>query len=133
MTTREEFLALRPPEEEVEIPDRDLKFRVRGLTAGERDDYEQSLVEIDRKTGQTRVKQNNPNVRASLLVRTLVDDTGARLFQDHEVVKVSSVDAAVVDVLWKAARRLSGMRIVEEEEDEGSTFDSAQDGASGSG
>lgn len=125
MTTREEFLALRPPVEVVEIPERALKFNVRGLTAAERDDYEQGLVEVDRKTGTTRAKQNMRNLRASLVVRTLVDEQGNRLFEDRDVGKIGEVDAAVVQILWTAARRLSGMAVAEEEED--ASFDSAQD------
>lgn len=125
MASAEELLALKPPTEVVEV--RGLKFNVRGLTAGERDDYEQGMVEVG-PDGRSRVKAHQTNLRASLVVRTLVDDSGTRLFADKDVSKLADVDGSVVDELWDVARRLSGMAA--EETDQG--FDSAQDGGNAS-
>ena len=123
----EEFLGLRPPTETVELEGHG-KVTIKGLTAEERDDYEQSLLETGRD-GQTRVKRRQHNVRASLVVRCLVTDNGDRMFTDKDVEKVGKVDAAIIDKLWDQARRLSGMGVDEEEVED---FDSAQDDGSSS-
>ena len=124
MASAEDLLALKPPTEAVEL--RGLKFNVRGLTAGERDDYEQNMVEVG-PDGRSRVKAHQTNLRASLVVRCLVDDDGNRLFSDRDATKVGEVDGSVIDELWDVARRLSGMG---NEQDLG--FDSAQDGGNAS-
>lgn len=123
----EEFLALRPPIEAVEIEGHG-KIFVKGLDAEQRDAYEQTLVETS-PDGRTRVKRVQRNVRASLVVRCLVDESGERLFSDKDTEKIGKVDGAVINQLWDVARRLSGME-VSEEQVEG--FDSAQDEGSSS-
>lgn len=121
MASAEELLGLRPPVEVVTVRD-GLKFNVRGLTANERDDYEQNMVEVG-PDGRARVKAHQSNPRASLVARCLVDDDGKRLFADKDITRLGDVDGAVIDDLWDVARRLSG--IATEETDGG--FDSAQD------
>lgn len=129
MLSREEFLALRPPVEAVDLEGHGKVF-VKGLQADERDDYEQSLLERG-PDGRSRVKRVQRNVRASLVVRCLCDENGERLFRDNEVEAIGHVDASVVDKLWDIARKLSGMDN-EEEEALAEGFDSAQDGDSSS-
>lgn len=129
MLSREEFLALRPPVEAVEIEGHGKVF-IKGLQADERDEYEQSLIERG-PDGRARQKRVLRNVRASLVVRALCDENGERMFKDNEVDQIGHVDAAVVDKLWDKARRLSGMDTGEiEEMAEG--FGSAQDDGSSS-
>ena len=123
----EEFLGLKPPMEAVEL-DGHGKVFIKGLTAKERDDYEQTLVETA-PNGQTRVKRKQTNVRASLVVRCLVSENGERMFTDKDTDKVGDVAGDVIDTLWDVARKLSGMA-VSEEDVEG--FDSAQDDGSSS-
>ena len=124
--SREDILALRPPTEAVDLDSG--KAFIKGLTAAERDDYEQTLVETT-PDGRTRVKRKQRNMRASLVVRCLVDESGERLFTDKDTEALGNVDGAVIDKLWDVARKLSGMA-VSEEEVEG--FDSAQDEGSSS-
>jgi hypothetical protein len=107
MLSREEILALRPPVEAVELEGHGKVF-IRGLQADERDAYEQTLIETG-PDGRTRVKRVQRNVRASLVVRCLVDENGERMFKDNDVEAIGAVDASVVDKLWDVARRLSGM------------------------
>ena len=120
--SREDILALRPPTEAVEL-DGHGKVWIKGLTAAERDDYEQTLVETG-PDGRTRVKRKQRNVRASLVVRCLVTEQGERLFTDKDTDALGNVDGAVVDKLWDVARTLSGMAVTEEDVE---AFDSAQD------
>lgn len=130
MLSREEFLALRPPVEAVEIEGHGKVF-VKGLQADERDAYEQSLIETG-PDGRTRVKRVQRNVRASLLVRCLVDEAGERLFADKDVEAVGKIDASIADKLWDVARRLSGMD-TEAVDKAAEGFDTAQDDGSSSG
>ena len=104
------------------------KAFIKGLTAAERDDYEQTLVETA-PNGQTRVKRKQRNMRASLVVRCLVNENGERLFSDKDTEALGNVDGAVIDKLWDVARKLSGMT-VSEADVEG--FDTAQDDGSSS-
>ena len=105
--SREDFLAIRPPVEAVELEGHG-KVWIRGLQADERDEYEQSLIERG-PDGRSRVKRMQRNVRASLVVRCLVDEAGERMFKDNEVEALGKVDASVIDTLWDKARKLSGM------------------------
>lgn len=123
--SRDEFLKLGPQTEIVDLGEHG-KVTMRGLTAKERDDYEQGLIEFG-PNGQTRVKTHQENPRATLVVRCLVDDEGERLFADDEVDVVGRLDSSVISQLWDVARRLSGMG-TEEEAAEG--FDNAQDDVS---
>ena len=128
--SREQVLALRPTVEEVELEDHGT-VRIRGLTAAERDAYEQTLVEVG-PDGRATVKAAQRNVRASLVVRCLVDDAGERMFADDEVEALGEIDGAVIDKLWDVARRLSGMS-TEAEEAALAGFGEAQDAASSTG
>ena len=79
--------------------------------------------------GQTRMKRKQSNVRASLVVRCLVDENGERMFADKDTDKIGEVAGDVIDKLWDVARKLSGMAVTEEEVE---GFDSAQDAGSSS-
>jgi hypothetical protein len=124
--SREEILALRPPIEAVDLATG--KVFIKGLSARERDDYEQTLVETA-PNGQTRVKRKQTNVRASLVVRCIVDESGDRMFADKDTDALGNVAGDVIDTLWDVARRLSGMTVTEAEVE---GFDTAQDGDSSS-
>lgn len=129
MLSREEILALAPPTETVEVEGHG-KVYVRGLTAEERDDYEQSLLERD-GDGRTRVKAHHKNIRAALAARCLVDERGERMFTDKDIPSLGKVDSAFLDHIWNVARRLSGMS-EEATEQVAETFGSAQDDGSSS-
>ena len=128
--SREQILGTPLPTEVVDVPEWDGKIRLRGLSARDRDEYEQSLLEVGRD-GTTRVKKHHDNVRASLVVRCLVDENGERLFTDDEIGAVGTLDGAVINRLWQKARELSGMG-EEAEEQAAEDFDNAQDGGSSS-
>ena len=121
--SREQILALVPPTEVVEVPGHGT-VRIRGLTAAERDAYEQTLVEVG-PDGRATVKAAQRNVRASLVVRCLVDDAGERMFADEDTEALGEIDGSVIDKLWDVARRLSGMS-TEAEELAVETFGEAQ-------
>lgn len=87
---------------------------VRGLTAAERDDYEQSLLETG-PDGRIRQKRHQTNLRASFVARVIVDAEGTRVFTDKDAGALGEKNAAVIDRIWDAARVLSGMAAPEEE------------------
>ena len=76
------------------------------LMAHDRDAYEQSMWN-DRGNG--KLVSNRENVRARLVVRSLVSQDGARLFSDEEADALGAKSAAVIDRLFDVATRLSGM------------------------
>lgn len=86
---------------------------VRGLTAAERDKYEQSLTERS-PDGTVRPRRSLDNLRASFVARVVVDESGARVFEDSDVEKLGAKNAAVIDRLWDKGRELSGMGVIED-------------------
>jgi len=113
--------------EVVPVPEWGGSVLVRGLTGRERDAFEASIVRM-RGGG---VSASLENIRAKLVAMTVIDDDGARLFEDRDVRALGDKSGAVLDRLFDVARRLSGMTeadvnaIVED-------FGDAQSGDSGS-
>jgi hypothetical protein len=83
---------------------------VRGLTAAERDDYEQSLTERG-PDGTVRAKVRQQNLRAGFVARVIVDENGERVFTDKDVDALGGKNASVIDRIWDRARELSGMGV----------------------
>lgn len=98
--------------EEVHVPEWQTWVRVRGLTAAERDDFEQSCVVGKGKNKDVSVR----DLRAKLVVRSLVDGDGARLFGDGDYLMLGQKSAAAVDRIYDVAARLSGISETDEEE-----------------
>jgi hypothetical protein len=110
MSIREQLLALKIPTATVKVASIDGLVSLRGLTAGERDFWEQQIyAERDKKMG---VK----NIRASLVVRCLTDEAGVRLFTDAEIAEVGAMPASVIDKLYEHCQRLSGLGAKDAEE-----------------
>jgi hypothetical protein len=112
--SRDEILATTLPSETVDVPEWGGKVILRGLTALERDDYEQAMVETA-PDGSVRAKRKLHNVRASLVVRCVVDEAGERVFTDADDELLGAKDAAVINQLWDVCRRLCGMSTADEE------------------
>ena len=112
--------------EVVEVPEWGGNVVVTELMAHDRDAYEQSMWN-DRGNG--RLVSNRENVRARLVVRTLVTTDGTRLFSDEEADALGAKSAAVIDRLFDVATRLSGMD-QEDVEAEGKDSDPLRNGAS---
>ena len=85
-------------------------FIVRGLSASQRDQYEASVVIMRRaKGGRLEEGRDYDNVRAKLVVRCLVTPDGEPMFKPNEYDVLGQLPAVLVDQLWEAATRLSGM------------------------
>jgi len=131
MLSKEEILATSIPLETVDVPEWGGKVILRGLTSAERDDYEQAMVETS-PNGQVRPKRKFSNVRASLVVRCIVNEQGEREFADADADLLGEKDALIIDRLWDVCRRLCGMS-TEDEEKLAEGFEQAQADTGGSG
>ena len=94
------------PRETVQVPELGGAVVVQGLSGIARDAFEGSMFT---QRGKTR-ELNMQNVRARLVALCLVDEAGARVFQDDDVPALGQVRADILDRLFGVAQRLSGLR-----------------------
>lgn len=85
--------------EDVEVPEWGGTVRLRGLSASERDSFENEAT----KTGELI------NIRSKFIATTLIDEKGNSLFTAKEAVKLGEKDAKVINNLFEIVRKLSGM------------------------
>lgn len=78
---------------------------IRTLTGRERDGFEQSCFT---QRGKDRVLSTE-NIRAKLLVRSICDEKGVRLFSDNEADSLGGIPADILDVLFTRAQKMSGL------------------------
>lgn len=78
---------------------------IRGLTGRERDSFENACFQ---QKGKNRVLSTE-NIRAKLLVRSICNEKGERLFIDIEENDLGSLPAQVLDQLFTVAQSLSGL------------------------
>jgi hypothetical protein len=123
--------------EDVETPEWGGTVRVKALTGTERDSYEAACV-LERPVlnakgkvvrGQTEYKRNLSNVRAKLVVRSIVDEAGQRIFKDSDAAALGGKSSAALDRVFDVAARLS--RLSEDDvEDLAGKSEAAQSGDS---
>lgn len=92
--------------EDVPVPEWGGTVRVKALNGMERDDYEAGLAS-QRKDGSIEVTLRN--ARARLASLAIVDEAGARVFTDDDVLLLSTKSAAALDRVFEAASRLAGL------------------------
>jgi len=115
--------------EDVFVPQWNGWVRVKGLTAAERDAFEESLIKRKGKNQEI----NRQNVRARLIARTVVNpETGKLMFRDMHAEQLGQLLAGPMDLLFDTAQRLSGFRD-EDIEDLGKPSEETSDGDSSSG
>lgn len=99
LLTKESILSISDlPTEVVEVKQWGGHVKVRGMNAGERDRFEESI----RKVGMG-------NLRSLLASMTIINDDGKRMFTDKEIDKLAEKSAEALDVIVEAASRLSGL------------------------
>lgn len=91
--------------ETVEVPEWGGTVAIRGMTGCERDAWEAWCFSKREEWG-TAI---GPNIRAAVLVRTIVDESGVRVFSEDDVESLGGKSGAVVDRLYGVAARLSGI------------------------
>lgn len=89
----------------VECPEWGGTVRLRSIRGTQRDAYEQSVIT---GSGADR-KMNLRNARAKLIVLCAVDETGRPLFTAEDVTELGKKNAAPLDRLFDACRKLAGM------------------------
>ena len=75
---------------------------IRRMTGTERDAFEASIFDA-------AGKMNKQMFRAKLLVKTLADDQGARLFGDDEITALSELPSDELVRLYDIAEKLNGL------------------------
>lgn len=114
MNLKDQFLALQNKLkiESVKVDGMTDPVYVRTLTGRERDAFEASCFQ---QKGKDRVL-NTENLRAKLLVRSICDASGERLFTDADVVLLGNMPSDVLDTLFAKAQELSGLGAKDVEE-----------------
>lgn len=111
------------PTEVVEVEEWGQKIILRGLTAAERDDYLAAIT--DMSSGSIRWR----NASALLVVRSVVTESGERVFADADASLLGEKSAKAVASLFDVAMKLNGLSESDVEEIK-ETFHNAQSDAS---
>lgn len=91
--------------ESVDVPEWGGQVIVRALDGTERDALEASMIQGKGKNAQV----NLTNLRAKLVARSLVDEHGARLFEDGDIPALAKKSASALNRVYEVAQRLSGI------------------------
>lgn len=114
--------------EVVNVPEWGGSVIVQGLSGAARDDFEEASMK-----GKGRNRELNvSNLRARLVVRSVVDESGVRLFQDNDAHTLGRKSAAALQRVYNVASRLSGIS-AEDEEELTKNYEPVLNGASTSG
>lgn len=114
--------------EAVFVPQWGLTVFVRTLSGAERDDWEASIVQQKGKATTYDLR----NIRARLVCKCIVDESGKRVFSDHEAEVLGEKSAAALDLLFTVAQRLNALTNADVE-DLGKASGIVQSAGSGSG
>ena len=95
--------------EDVEVPEWGGTVRVRGLTGTDRDRFEAAMVNVRGKGGNRSQQVNTENFRARLVLASVVDEDGKRMFTERDVKALGEKSAAALDRVMTVALRLSGL------------------------
>ena len=95
--------------EALEIPEWGGEILVRGFTAAERDEYEQSLIDARRVGNETQIKMVSENAKARAAVKCIVNDEGERIFTDADADVLGQKSAKALNRIMEKIQNLSGM------------------------
>jgi hypothetical protein len=90
----------------VEVPEWGGSVKVRGLTGSERDAFEGEVIQRNGKD----VKTNTRNIRARLVVLSVITEDGSRMFSFHDIETLGDKSAKALDRIFTVAMTLSGLR-----------------------
>ena len=106
LLTKEDILKASDIKSEcVLIPEWNGSVKVYGMTAAEKDAYEESLFDRSDKGS----KMNLSDARAKLIVATVKDESGMPMFNVGNIVQLGKKSAKAIDRIVDVAKRLSGM------------------------
>lgn len=107
LLSKEAILAVQDTATElVDVPEWGGAVRVRGLTGAERDAFEGEVVQ---RNGRD-VRTNTRNIRARMVVMSVVNEDGSRMFSYHDIEALGEKSARALDRIFAVAMRLSGLR-----------------------
>lgn len=98
--------------ESVPVPEWGGDVLVQSMSGEERDAWEGWCLSQHDAWGSNV----GPNIRASLLLRCLVDDKGLRLFTDDDVLSLGAKNSTAIVRLYDIAARLSGVTKQDQED-----------------
>jgi hypothetical protein len=99
--------------EVVSVPEWGGEVMVYGLTSGEKDDFEESMVFKDDQ-GNRKISLKDASAR--LCAMCIKDENGNRIFDDSDVVALAKKSGKAIKRVYEAAERLSGLGTGEVEE-----------------
>ncbi len=107
LLSKEAILAVQDTARElVGVPEWGGAVWVRGLTGSERDAFEGEVVQ---RNGRD-VRMNTRNLRARMVVLSVVNEDGSRMFAYHDIEALGEKSARALDRIFAVAQRLSGLR-----------------------
>ena len=109
--TKDGFFKAKVPRENITVPDIG-DIWVYGLTAGQKDEYENNVVRLSDRNRQLHLA----NARAQLLLMTVHDQHGKPIFGQADMGRLCQIPAVIVEPILETARRLSGMAAEEIED-----------------
>lgn len=81
------------------------KLRLKSMTGKQRDAFEASTVE----TKGGKQKQNLENLRARLISRCAVNDSGELMFSPPDIAPLGTRNAAALDRVFEKCREMNGL------------------------
>jgi len=82
---------------------------IRELTGKERDTIEAALL-------RGRDANNFSNIRSKAVAKALIDENGNRLFDDNDIELINNLSSNVINTIFEAVNRISGMGELGEED-----------------
>jgi hypothetical protein len=98
------FFAAEAPREKITVPDIG-DIWVYGLTEGEKEAWENTVVNVAQGSRQMRLA----NASAGLLLLTVRNQHGNRLFAEKDMGRLQNLPCALAEPILKVARRLSAL------------------------
>ena len=89
----------------VKIPEWGGDLYITTLSGADRDSYEASICRFEGGTA----RQDFENMRAKLVSRTAVDESGKRIFSDKDTIELGRKSAAALDRCFAVASRLNAV------------------------
>jgi hypothetical protein len=102
LLSRDAILAVRDlVTERVEVPEWGGAVLVQAMTGEERDAFEASLYRLRSTNGIM------PNLRARFVAAVVIDEAGARIFTEADIVALGKKSAAALERIFAVGQRLS--------------------------
>jgi hypothetical protein len=91
--------------EAIEVPEWNCTVYIRSITAAEIDSWQDETYQLNGAS----VEINRQNIRARLVARCLVDETGQRAYADDQAHELGAKNNKVIERLYKVAERLNAV------------------------